>query len=54
MIKYKIYSNLTKKYTHDEEQKLVLEGTEMLNELYIELDLVSYYNNNISIIFNYI
>ena len=47
MIKYKIYSNLTKKYTHDEKQKLVLEGTEMLNELYIELDMVNIqiYNN---------
>jgi len=47
LIKYKIYSNLTKKYTHDEKQKLVLEGTEMLNELYIELDMVNIqiYNN---------
>jgi len=33
-------SNLTKKYSHDEEQKIVLEGTDMLNELYIELDLI--------------
>ncbi|ORX35510.1 P-loop containing nucleoside triphosphate hydrolase protein [Piromyces finnis] len=32
--------NLTKKYSHDEEQQLVLEGTEMLNDLYIELDLI--------------
>jgi len=31
---------LTKKYSHDEEQELVLEATEMLNELYIELDMI--------------
>lgn len=33
-------SNLTKKYSHDEEQELVLEATEMLNELYTELDMI--------------
>jgi len=33
-------SNLTKKYSHDEEQELVLEATDMINELYIELDMI--------------
>jgi ATPase subunit of ABC transporter with duplicated ATPase domains len=33
-------ANLTKKHSHNEEQKLVLEGTQMLNELYVELDMI--------------
>ncbi|ORX75648.1 P-loop containing nucleoside triphosphate hydrolase protein [Anaeromyces robustus] len=33
-------NNMTKKYSHDEEQELVLEATEMLNDLYIELDMI--------------
>jgi len=33
-------ANLTKKYSYDEEQKILLEATEMLNELYVELDMI--------------